>query len=74
MESEESGGRAKFRDCVFMRYKESCIRVTLPIGIREWIWREKRKSEEIWNSENASDGCLCVNSSNRSVSISEDAP
>lgn len=27
MESEESGGRAKFRDCVFMRYKELCIRV-----------------------------------------------
>lgn len=34
MESEENGGRAKFRDCVFMRYKELCIRVTLPIGIR----------------------------------------
>lgn len=34
VESEENGGRAKFRDCVFMRYKELCIRVTLPIGIR----------------------------------------
>lgn len=47
VESEENGGRAKFRDCVFMRYKELCIRVTLPIGISRN--RLAGKAEICWN-------------------------